>query len=792
MGAQKSVSSKSEPAVHSVSYPLAVGKFDKFEIDFQIELSGETNRQLPYLTSDNSSEFTVDLVGKGISVDGVFLSPTGEQHRQPAFWYEGYSRNLRANDESGWKARFSPHLVGEWAFQIEAVWEGGAAKSGVFSFQVDATDKDGFIRVSEDDSRYFEYDSGRYYSNVGLNIFIKDLDDGQTLAQLSDNGINYVRTWITPMNISGGAWPHLTMSPLVYDGYLPRGPLTRYQPIGHDREVFWWRLAADHDWYSDCFYTNQEFRPIQVKPDTEYRVELIYEAYDLVVNDSGKQSGLAVYFSDWVDRCKDLQRDDQVILYEATTNEANVTVAGTWFSEENFSIPFNYFYLDNVQKGNVYIRSFSIREVKPDGELGPELFDEHVPDKRFYYSQRESALLDQIIEEAAENGVHLRLVINEKEDPLWTQADGYGQPTEFARENFYGQGRALTHGRYLQMAYWRYVQARWGYSPAVHSWELLNEGDPFEPLHYTLADEFGIFMKCTVFGVEPEMNGKCSYDHPNHHLVSTSMWHSYPDRQFWHNSEYPNIDFGDVHRYIPADDIYHTDMTRSVLELFDVAQIGHENLRDKPIVRGETGIVARGTTGPVPNLQTGENQVWLHNMLWSSLGRETAIEAGYWYYQQHIFNSKFDLLGHYNEFARFSEDLGLNSGGYQSLNGVFEDESVVVVGQTDQMNGTAHGWLRHPDFTWAMVDSGQTEFGLSGEFALSNLQKSKQYQVELITFSNTDGYSRQIQSVDTNQLGDLAIFIETENDIGSIAFKAVSTGEKEQLTVWELILLWIR
>ena len=96
----------------------------------------------------------------------------------------------------------------------------------------------------------------------------------------------------------------------------------------------------------------------------------------------------------------------------------------------------------------------------------------------------------------------------------------------------------MTKTRWLQMAWWRYVQARWGYSPNIHSWELLNEGDPASSAHYQLADELGRSMRQYA---------------PNHHLVSTSFWHSFPRDAFWANREYPNVDFADIHRYVDED-----------------------------------------------------------------------------------------------------------------------------------------------------------------------------------------------------------------------------------------------
>jgi hypothetical protein len=84
---------------------------------------------------------------------------------------------------------------------------------------------------------------------------------------------------------------------------------------------------------------------------------------------------------------------------------------------------------------------------------------------------------------------------------------------------FYGVGRQVNQVRWLQQAWWRYLQARWGYSPNIHSWELTNEGDPANGNHFALADEFGRFMHCRVFGIDvaPKDGARCDYQHPNAH-----------------------------------------------------------------------------------------------------------------------------------------------------------------------------------------------------------------------------------------------------------------------------------
>lgn len=760
-----------DAAFSSVVVPSSVDKFEKLEIDFQIEGLDVANKQFPYLSAADANEFTQEFIDQGVSVNGLFTAPDGSTYSQPAFWYEGYDGLSPAEESDSWTVRFAPHQAGNWQVKLTARSKDGYVESANSSFVVNESNNKGFIKVADEDNRYFEFDNGDHYANIGFNFSIKKLDDEAEIEQLTDNGINYVRAWVSSMNITGGAWSHLSVKPVVYDGYLPRSPLALYQPEGETNQEFWWRLAHDHAWYSSCIYTNQEYDRIQVKRDTDYVIRTEFATYDVVPADGSQDYGYTVMIQDWVDNCGQLESENAVVSHSGSQNNVTLISEGVWNSGSRSNIPFVYLALDNVAAGNAYIKSISIRELKSDGSTGPELFVDYEADKRHYFSQRESALLDRKIEIAEENGLYLRLVLSEKEDPLLTRSDEYGQPTGKDQQLFYGEGRTVHYNRFLLMSWWRYVQARWGYSTAVHSWELINEGDPFNGGHYALADEMGKYMNCTVFEIEANGND-CTYDHPNGHMVSTSFWHSFPADEFLRSTGYPNIDFGDQHKYLPAAEWeIHEDLTTAVLNLSN--QIGDGSAKDinKPTLRGETGIVDAGTDGPIQALRNGDNPVWLHNMLWSSLNASGVMEAGYWYPNEHIYNNEFDLLNHFSEFANFVDLIDLNNGRYTALSGSFSAADYPFVGQIDGVSRQAHGWLRHPDFTWKSVDEGQTGFGLSGTLTLSGFVPNQSYTVHLQTFGLSSGYGSQAQSVTADSSGNLQISINTAGDVGSVAFR---------------------
>jgi len=67
----------------------SVEKWDKFEATFNIVNSVASTPDLPFATNLPAGM----LQGTGITIDGVFTSPTGKIYRQPAFRYQPYTRN---------------------------------------------------------------------------------------------------------------------------------------------------------------------------------------------------------------------------------------------------------------------------------------------------------------------------------------------------------------------------------------------------------------------------------------------------------------------------------------------------------------------------------------------------------------------------------------------------------------------------------------------------------------------------------------------------------------------------
>jgi hypothetical protein len=393
--------------------------------------------------------------------------------------------------------------------------------------------------------------------------------------------------------------------------------------------------------------------------------------------------------------------------------------------------------MENTNQGIAYVDYVWIEEDLGDGSFGPNIVSKPWMGHHVYMVQRNSYAFDKIVELAKDYGLYLRPVIHEKNDRLLTRLDHEGNPIPYdplcydedpnndpekcpGSAWFYGNGREMTKTRWLQQAWWRYLAARWGYATSIHSWELLNEGDPWHPSHYALADELGKYMH--------------QYS-PNVHLASTSFWHSFPSHDFWANPSYPNIDFADYHRYIRESDPFFEDAAGAT---YDVSmQIGTNQPKGpgKPVIRGETGFVTDGTEPPTDQFQNDTEGIWLHNFIWGGINAGGMLES-YWYENVHIYDQNrdgtydFDHRPHYGVFYNFIKDVPLNNGNYQDAEAVVSNDGIRAWGQKDTLNGRAHLWIQNKNHTWRNIVDGVNVPALSGEVTISGFQPGETYSIQ--------------------------------------------------------------
>ncbi len=543
-----------------------VGLYEKFELTFVISGSVATNPHFPY---DPNPPPGVP-VGVGITVDGLF-SPDNWTTviTQPAFLYQPYER--RCVDGSGfttncppngeewlypvgrpvWKVRFAPQQLGTWRYRIHARDASGVALSdeGVLNVVPSADPNNhGFIRIAQADPGYFEYSDGTPFIGIGHGEGVRNwrftYDADEMLARLASGRVNFIRKWMTGSSIYMAPWSPWHSHHLPGEGgYFNASSLTYTH--AYNAHLFSLRLwdyedPAMGNRRNPCMFqgfTNN----VAVKPNTAYLLQVRLRLHNVSgPRRAGYPYGFTVRSGGWLgEDCADPQVSDSAtrLLPHVNGTTGWITVsavlttgASTYFLDNLYLI------LENTIGGDAFVDEVSLREWVGGAPSGLEVLRKNRFAYHLYFDAQPAWQWDYLFDRAAEHGVTIRPVVLEKNDWIANHLDANGQPVgayyDLDNNRFYAAPNTAV--RRFHEYFWRYLIARWGYSRAVHSWELMNEGDPYNGNHYAMADAFGRFMR---------------QHNPQRQLVTTSFWHSFPMAEFWANPQFDGVDYADVHEY---------------------------------------------------------------------------------------------------------------------------------------------------------------------------------------------------------------------------------------------------
>lgn len=781
-----SVPASENIAITGISDNGSVAKYDKKEITFNVTTSA-SNLQLPYDPAAPAGA----TGATGISVDGVFTSPTGKVWVQPGFYYQVFDDQTKngsawfyTTGQAVWKIRFSPDEVGTWQYYIKAQDRSGKVQTGVQSFTVTASSSHGFIRPSKTDPRYFEYSDGTYFPALSMNSAYNEIqwsnpaDNLDYFQKTGGNGIQVVRMWLSQWSIFGSSWNPWYSIRNDYDGYVPRAGLVTNggttAPMSQMRLVY-----ADNNsyWFDACRFIGGFQTPPAVKQNTKYHIKIRYKAqgisgprdtaypgYGLVAKVQNPNDG------NWHTNCYnggDPKNGVKVTGYgQDTQNWAYLE--GEWSSGTGNFLPIFYLALENANNltttvngqawnwhPEVDIDSVFIGEDLGSGNYGPNIVTKPSMEHISYYMERNAYAFDKVLDLARQNGVYLKLVVMEKNEQIENEIGFDGKASKFDNNNFYGNYRTMTAVRWYQQAWWRYLQARWGYSPNIFSFEAVNEAAPGYTNHYGQVDEMGKYLHCGVFGVViPPYDGqKCTISHPDAHMVSTSFTYGF-EKNLFANSAYPNVDYADIHRYIAKD----TDLTHfqdTALSSYDLglAYGALQSGSGKPIMRGETGLINQdANTDSMADVSADKLGIWLHNLIWGGINPTGLIES-YWYARDHIYNS-VDLRGQYKYYYLFIKDIPLNNGKYVDAAATTSDPKLRAWGQKDLTNQRAHLWIANTDHVWTNTG---TIAPISGTVTISKLAANAAFTVEV--WDTYKGVVAGTQTLSTNANGDLVLTV---------------------------------
>jgi hypothetical protein len=277
---------------------------------------------------------------------------------------------------------------------------------------------------------------------------------------------------------------------------------------------------------------------------------------------------------------------------------------------------------------------------------------------------------DTIVDAAEKSGVRFQMVFqhhgqystsvnpNWGENP-WNAANGgfLQKPEEFFTSD---RARALTKAKY------RYIIARWGYSPSILAWELFNEVQFVDALRNKTPEGHA-----AVIAWHKEMASFIKAQDPEHHLVATSS-----DTDI--EGLYDTVDYVQPHSYPP--------------DAITMAASLEPEKWNKPIFFGEVG-----PSGGDNRLSGSVYEDFLHASLWASLMQsDTAGAAQFWYWDK---LESQNLYSHYKAASAFLKETGLAS--LDGLKNVSPSVATTETGVVSLGPGAGWGAAKQTDFVVA-------------------------------------------------------------------------------------------
>jgi hypothetical protein len=717
----------SGPSIFNVEVPASqVNVYEKVEVGFQLS----TVAQNYFYTYDTNPPPGVNP-GIGVTAEGVFTTPSGETLIQPAFFTIDAERtgssglgHFQQTSKNYWAVRFSPREEGQYQVSIRVQDASGTQEVAAGSFTAGKPGRPGFIQVSKDDSRYFEFSNGQLFWPNGPA-------DGPDYSSYRDTGMNMHRQWLAGLGAYSSNFARWISSAktLGNEGFDSQLSFAERYP-GHDlsQEIFY--PEGRRFWIG--WLNGAPYAP-KLKPDTTYQIKARIKTRDLSnAVDPSVPSGFMVKTGGWPSDTleKDLRVKQHLIPPISQNSDWFTVVVQTKTNNSNPG-QYLYLYLDNVSSGKVYIDQFSIREVVGDGTLGGELIVNSKADLHAYVEPAAAAAVDYQVSQAEANGVYLKYVVFDKRDWIPNQLTAGGVFADKG-DGFYQADD--TRAMWLQKQWWRYMAARWGYSTAVHSWELNNEGSPDDGRHYEMAQRFAQYMHSVD-------------SHP--HLVTTSFWCCWrPD--FWKDQQkYPDIDYADLHEYI-SDQESAYDVAKwsinSSLSMF-ASNVG------KPIMWGESGIGWPGNEffGLLEKPNDGD---WYHDLLWSQLNRGAVSNPNYWW-SQHL--KQIDARTISKAFHIFVKDLDLNHGGYSDALPEIDNSSITAVGQKNLIKDKAHLWIHNQNHTWRNLMDVDGDHAPTGQSTTIRIQMNPNVRYQIQWWDTSSGVITRTDTVISDNSGFVAI-----------------------------------
>ncbi len=738
----------------------SVKVYEKYEAKFDLTTTASN-----YFFQYDSTPPSGITPKTGITVEGIFTA-NGKTWTHPGFYMtettksgSGSSLKFTETNKKYWVIRFSPQEQGTFNVQIRATDASGITTFNAGSFTATTPTKDGFIKVSPTDNRYFEFSNGKLFWPIG------PIYSDEDFSKYKDTGLNFVRPWMGGSGAYSANWARWKSSAEQHgnEGISTRVSFTnslqdRYPNsdglaynLEYPNASRYWLTS----WMDESFFT-------PIKPNTNYQIKLSAKTTNITgPRNSSYPYGLVIKFGNpiWGNPTDEtventLRNSPKPFSHITQTQGTN----GWQTFQASFTTPSGtgsdiWVYLDNVTGGKADIYELSIKE------NGAEIIRNPTADMHTYVEQRPAAFFDWQVQQAEANGIYLKYNVHDKNDPIfrslnengtwasWLQGTGYDQPYN-------------TKSSWLKRQWYRYLIARWGYSTAVHSWEAVNEANPNDISHWQNVQE-------NLAHYTKNLSA-----HPV--LSTTSFWccSLYDGFPFYSNSQnkYPDIDYLDLHEYSgnpnTTSSSYTYDMAEWVKQVGEVAYAKNAN---KPLIWAENGLSSTAEWwNPLndPKITSANSGTWYHNMLWSQLTRGAAFATGYWFDTEHIqkiTNGKASIT---KPFYNYINDLDLNRGGFNDAQTTSTNTKIRTYGQKKSDGTKAYIWIQNADHTWNKTSTPQSST------ITTKLTPSSNYIVQW--WNTYNGTITQTQNLTTNSTGNITLPISNLSD--DLAVKIIASN----------------
>ncbi|MDQ3109593.1 MAG: DUF5060 domain-containing protein [Bacteroidota bacterium] len=295
------------------------------------------------------------------------------------------------------------------------------------------------------------------------------------------------------------------------------------------------------------------------------------------------------------------------------------------------------------------------------------------------YLQDRACALDSMIRIAEARGLHVQLAIDLTKDMWKDHGQGYWSvvgPSPFKKPGM-TEADLLNDSAALDSyeQYVRYVYARWGFSPAVASLEILGEQDRWEGY-----GERKKYFTDFILHVDSLLKNEFG---DYHHMISTSTTNA-DHYEVFRNSA---ISFADRHHY---DNDFKSNRKRYAI----VHQRSIVNL-DKPFLFGEMGMI----NGPYNDSDADDfeycNDISYHNALWSTMFMGGAGAGLYWWqWKNDLYRAK-----NFPAMRFFLDSVLINQANYEKF-AEWDGNGLETFYQVDEEENTIAGWVHNTSYWW--------------------------------------------------------------------------------------------